>query len=368
MKKTFIQFTKLLTLFGLLLNAGCGDESENPDPVENGNDNPNITENSGDPWTPDNEWESAFEFEGDFIAKALFVNPNNGDVMAGTLKLNKETADGVYLTKDDGDNWSKSNSGLSGPALNVNSFVNIGTKIYIGTGTASASGSGGGVFVSENNGASWTEFNSGLSQDAANKVDLVFKKGNTLFMTSGSSDISSRGIYRFQDGKWEHKIEGIPATNARDINDAIAAGNRIVIATSDGIYYSDNNGDSWNLSKEGLIDGSSYFSVTFNGEYLFTSSAQGYGNYRAKPAEMKWSQKNSGLSNGDDKRALDLLSDGRIVIAATNSKIFISEDDGDNWKRFDNGLGSSSFRSAAVKNNTLFAGSADGKIWKLSRE
>ena len=78
-------------MFGLFLNAGCGDESENPDSVENGNDNSNIHWNSGDPWTPDNEWESAYEFAGDFIAKASFVNPNNGDIMAGTLKLNKVT-------------------------------------------------------------------------------------------------------------------------------------------------------------------------------------------------------------------------------------------------------------------------------------
>ena len=363
MKNLKEQSILVMFIIQLVMINGCGD-SENPAP---GNDNPNISENSGDPWTPDNEWQSSHEFAGDFIAKALFVNPNNGDIMAGTLKLNFETADGVYMTKDDGANWSKSNSGLSGPALNVNSFVNIGSKIYIGTGTASASGSGGGVYVSENNGASWTAINNGLPQDVADKVDLVFKKGNTLFMSSGASDIAKRGVYKLADGKWEHKINGIPADNARDVNDAIAVGNRIVIVTSNGVYYSDDEGESWQLSNDGLINGSSYFSITYNGEYLFVSSAMGFGNYRAKPADMKWSQKNSGLSNGDDKRALDLLSDGRNVIAATNSKIFITEDDGDNWKRFDNGLGSNSFRSAAVKNNILFVGSADGKIWKLSR-
>ena len=66
--------------------------------------------------------------------------------------------DGMFLSTDNGTNWSTINNGLL--YRNVNAVAVSGSNIFAGT-------ESGGVFLSDNDGTSWTEINSGLPQSSS---------------------------------------------------------------------------------------------------------------------------------------------------------------------------------------------------------
>lgn len=88
------------------------------------------------------------------------INLNNGlpgnGVTCITSKDNAVIAgfsgNGIYVTTNDGQNWSAANNGLS--ELNVNCLEVYGQYVFAGTDS--------GVFLSTNVGASWRELNGGL--------------------------------------------------------------------------------------------------------------------------------------------------------------------------------------------------------------
>jgi photosystem II stability/assembly factor-like uncharacterized protein len=61
---------------------------------------------------------------------------------------------GVFLSKNNGANWTAVNNGLSN--LEVHALAVKGANLFAGT-------FGGGVFFSANNGTSWTEVNNNLT-------------------------------------------------------------------------------------------------------------------------------------------------------------------------------------------------------------
>ncbi len=62
---------------------------------------------------------------------------------------------GIFLSTDNGSNWTAIDNGLSNP--DVRAIAISGSNIYAGT-------TGGGVFLSTNNGSNWTAVNNGLSE------------------------------------------------------------------------------------------------------------------------------------------------------------------------------------------------------------
>src|SRR5579872_2612958 len=82
--------------------------------------------------------------------------PNGGFVMSfaamGVNLFAGTTEGGVYLSTDNGENWSAVDSGI--PNIDVQALAVSETCLFVGT-------NGGGAYLSTNNGSIWTAIDSG---------------------------------------------------------------------------------------------------------------------------------------------------------------------------------------------------------------
>jgi len=89
--------------------------------------------------------------------------------------------DGLFVSTDNGENWTAAGSGLEGT---VRSLAVSGPNLFAGTDKWPGDG---GVFLSTNNGTSWTAVNTGLARTAVNSLAV---KDSYLFAGTDS------GIWR----------------------------------------------------------------------------------------------------------------------------------------------------------------------------
>jgi ligand-binding sensor domain-containing protein len=152
---------------------------------------------------------------------------------------------------------------------------------------------------------------------------------------------------------------------------AISNGNNIFVGTWYGIYFSTNDGISWNAINNGIPDARSYISVyalAVSGDKLFAGANGTI--YLSTDNGLNWKAANNGLTAS----VLSLAISGDKIFAGTEgigiptsdsssssdtSKVgvYLSTDSGDSWKLINNGLPiHSSVTSLAIKDNSIFAG------------
>jgi hypothetical protein len=91
---------------------------------------------------------------------------------------------GVFLSTDNGTNWTEVNTGLTN--TNVRAFVVTSTNLFAGT--------DGGVFLSTDNGTSWTAVNSGLTNLLVYSLAI---SGTNLFAGTIGSGVWSQPLGLF---------------------------------------------------------------------------------------------------------------------------------------------------------------------------
>lgn len=167
---------------------------------------------------------------------------------------------GIYISTNNGINWSVSNSGLT--HKNIKAITNTSSNIFIGTDS--------GFFYSSNNGVNWVERNSGLS-NLFIKTLIVFSSniyvgtyGNGIFVSSNygqnwipinigltnlfvNSLISSGSnifagtkngvfMYSFSQMKWLNKTQGF--MYSPEVNSFLIMNNYIYVATDSQAVWS----------------------------------------------------------------------------------------------------------------------------------
>ncbi len=185
----------------------------------------------------------------------------------------------LYKTEDDGMSWSKNSNGIS--TITVNDFATFNNKLYSVTEFADY----GRIFVSDDDGMNWTITDSGT---AAIGFFSVF--GNDSFMLAASF---GGGMYRSDDGmSWnllpfndhpasygtqivEHNgaiytgalgfnidvykstdngmtFQPLNVPGQGDIYALQSWGNKIVYGRTDDVYYSEDDGMTWNALGNGF--------------------------------------------------------------------------------------------------------------------
>jgi photosystem II stability/assembly factor-like uncharacterized protein len=168
------------------------------------------------------------------------------------------TSKGIYRSTNNGEFWSVSRNGLGNIGADVSSMAVKGTKIFAGL-------YGDGVFVTSDNGNNWTEINNGLSDLLIQSIAVA---GNNLYAGTRSSGafISS------DDGmNWQQVNSGITDLNIKAL---IAVDTIIFAGCSNSIFYSTNHGVNWisidECSNKGIIS-----SLAISGSNLFVGTNKG---------------------------------------------------------------------------------------------
>jgi len=185
------------------------------------------------------------------------------------------TKGGMYKTSDHGISWTEVNSGINAHMTALPAVVSLDSNLF------TAARFGGGVYRSSDNGTNWTNVSEGLP---VNSEDLTFFNGNSsvvfaydklsndlgnswgstnspgaignlpwiehnggLFTINQGSEYP--GVFRSLDNgqTWTAINNGINPTTLQYLS-LNTDGTTLLLGTSSGGYYSNDDGDSWSLS------------------------------------------------------------------------------------------------------------------------
>ena len=172
------------------------------------------------------------------------------------------------------------------------------------------------------------------------------------FDSSGKSAIvsTSVGIFHSQDGA--HWLPAATPVNASPARVIAAAARRIYLASSSGIFFSEDQGQTWSAGGPSLPQGKLTALVVSGGgaERLF--SLIGGNVFHSSDGAKTWEPRSAGLPAAKvEALALDEDSVTRLWAAAAN-RMFKSEDAGLTWEAYGQPLGAQdiSVRAIAVRN------------------
>jgi photosystem II stability/assembly factor-like uncharacterized protein len=270
-------------------------------------------------------------------ARCLAVSGTN--LFAGTY-------DGVYVSTNNGADWSEASAGLP-PNSEVNVFAVNGINLFAGT-------YGAGVFLSTNSGSSWTVASAGLTNTS---VWSLAVSDTNLFAGTHFG-----GVFRSTDNgtSWTAANAGLTDTNVWSL--AINGTNLFAGTAGGGVFLSSNNGTSWTAVNNGLTN-LRVEAFAVSGTNLWAGT-DGGGVFLSMNNGANWTAVNSGLTNTN---VPSLAVSGTNLFAGTwGCGVFHSNDNGTTWTDVSNGLPNSDMDiyGLAASGTNLFAALGIDGVWR----
>jgi len=299
---------------------------------------------------------------------------------------------GVYRSTDMGAKWRKSMSGFPAGSSIVILYSN-GSDVYAGTRD--------GVYRSTNNGSKWEKLTGVIDTVNYSTVRGICEKDGSLYI--GTQFHFNSTIYKSTDNgaTWMRSADGIPPT-VTFVTGLATSGDNIVAGTTDGAYYSSDDGNSWQPTNAPGCWGM----AAPGGGYVFTYTLTS-GIYRSADDGVTWTlvgpalnytsigaQDNFAYAGIFNARAL-VSNDygnlwgfasgfpsgtsvfdiqpvgGNMVLAGTNveaNRIYASFDNGATFSPYSQELGpNASAETFAATDSFLFAGMAYNGVWRIPR-
>jgi photosystem II stability/assembly factor-like uncharacterized protein len=186
--------------------------------------------------------------------------------------------------------------------------------------------------------AQWEEVNKGLF--GGSLLTMTEDPTTNIFYAGTCSGVF---ISKDQGLTWEEKNQGFPWINY--VWDILIIGDKIFATVSDqGIYLSEDKGDSWKLISEMKTS-----SFAGNSDYLFANVGNKV--YRSSDSGHSWEEIYHHYSS-----AIEIVDS--TIIFGTTEGVILSMDFGQSWSK---GAGLNSWvRSLAVIGSTFYAGTLEG--------
>jgi len=258
----------------------------------------------------------------------LSVAADDKNIYAGTEDS------GVFVSTDSGESWTSRNQGLQ--KICVSALAVIGNNLYAGT-------SGNGVHISTNNGETWTETNNGLA-------NLVVEALTLNPNNAGGEDIwaaTESGISISTDDGVSWITLNNELKSALVLSLAVKGKTLLAGTAEEGAWLSTNYGTSWTQISKGLESTEypyeSIYSIAFSGNN-FIAGTKGHGMFLSTNSGTNWSQIKLPIQWPYTNIEVNTLSTipngngGTKLLAATNSGVLISTDDGVSWSFSNSGL------------------------------
>ncbi len=332
-------------------------------------------------------WNMIKYFSGNLMLSRLVIDP------AASSTMYAGTSWGVYRSIDSGQNWQKTNTGLTddrrktGAAQTPTSYLDAEQTLLSGS----------------------TRDWKPLALQGCYVYKLVLDPNNPTFLYA----VTDRGVYKSRDrGKNWSSIQMNLDQNTSVTNLAIDPRNpnTFYASTTDGIYKSTDNGQSWKAVSAGLTDrlitvvafdpkhpnviyaasnqGIVYkstedgenWSVVFTDifhtriealaidpkkpETLYAGTA-GNGIYKSEDGGRTWNAANTGLLSPDiTNLSIDPVTP--TTLYASGYGLYKSENGGDDWNYVDNGFTAYMAYAFAIDPSAhavLYAGTEDGQVF-----
>jgi photosystem II stability/assembly factor-like uncharacterized protein len=261
---------------------------------------------------------------------------NGSAILAGT------SGDGIFISLDDGINWSVKNNGLSNMFINS---IAADTNGYLFAGS-----NGLNVFSSVDTGNTWIPHNIGGTGTAVSSLAIC---GDNIFageLNDGVFKSSNLGNTWTEVGLCCASVLSL----CSDANGFIYAG------TNASIYSSSGNYTDWSQINNGFPANSVI--VLIESDTMLFAGTYGGGIYFSDNEGSSWTALNNGLT---DLNVLSLVSHGPQIFAGTESVgVFLSLDYGSNWMTVNDGLSDLSIPSLLICGSFIFAGTSESGIWK----
>lgn len=242
-----------------------------------------ITSNNGTNWTRTNLTQSG---------NTLLAEGNN--IYAGTKN-------GVYITSNNGQNWSKLGTGMG--SVWVWSLAKYGDTIFAG------SDGGSGIYRSTNNGLNWTQHMSGKY------ISSVVIKGNTIF----AGDWQMPVVWRSTNNGLIWDATDLGGQYPRVVL-SLAVKDSILFAgtDNDGIFISRNNGENWEQTN---FDDGSVVSFYVLGDKMFMGLAYSWYNgvYLSTNNGKDWIHKNQGMGSN---KVWSIIANNQYIFAGADSSAY----------------------------------------------
>ena len=319
------------------------------------------------------------------------VSVNGNKIFANTGHLEKSL--------DNGTTWTDINNNLPNHTY-ISSILSIANKLYIKLTSLDSLHYLDSIYVSNDDGGTWKLIQNGLLPDNSHNYsnfnvynDTIYIHNlNNYFSTSVNDTVwkvfqlpfhggyfaknninligdTYKGNYISQDygNIWNYSSNGLDTTTS--ISSLNTNGNDIYATTqNEGIYKSNDRGQNWNSLNNAKIYNKDYYSLVFNDTLMFSIYNRD-SIYKSNDNCQTWININNGINCSNIK---NLAIIGINLYAITDCGLYLTTNFGQNWNLLSNGLPDTLINAIAFNGgniyvetslNGLFISNNNGSSW-----
>lgn len=181
-----------------------------------------------------------------------------------------------------------------------------------------------GIYKSIDNGLHWVPKNLGIRA-----LDIRSFAKNNEYLFAGTT---TNGMFRSNDqgNQWTIINIGLNNINSLHINEIVTYVNTIVIATSDGVYTSENHGDSWVKTLDpGLNKSAQCIAYKDN---VFMTAVSGDGVYKSVDNGKTWILGSMNGMDTDTSFYSITIQNNMVAVSTHSGAMYLSTDLGNSWQ------------------------------------
>lgn len=256
--------------------------------------------------------------------RALVIDPQDPQ------RLYLGTLDGqIYLSTNGGQGWERL-AGFNRPGLYIDNLIVDPRNSLVLYAAAHRHKEPGGFFKTSDGGATWRE-----------AKELRAEALHSLTQSSSNPDImvvgTNNGVYRSDDAgdSWT-KLQNTGMTNTNVESLAIdPRDDKVIYAGTWHLpFKTTDNGQTWSALKTGIIDDSDVFAIELderNPDHIIASACSGI--YETKNAGANWRKVNGIPSQSRRTRAIvQHPANPQIIFAGTTEGFWLSPNGGNDWR------------------------------------